>query len=137
VVLAVQATRLARELETIANAAPRASRDAPASSGWNVGVLAGVAIELVGKVGDLADADVQAGGDLAYRAPRRIRPGPLDPHERGDGDVRGVREVFLCQLTRLPQLADCAREPSVSIGRSGHSATFAETKRLDQRVRTM
>jgi hypothetical protein len=40
-------------------------------------------------------------------------------------------------LTRLPQLADRPREPSVSIGRSGHSATFAETERLDQRVKTM
>jgi hypothetical protein len=94
-------------------------------------------IELVGQVRDLADSDIQADCDLPDRAPRRIRASPLDAHERGDGDVRGVGEVFLGQLTRLPQLADCLREPGVSIRRSGHSATFAEIGRLDQRVKTM
>jgi hypothetical protein len=84
-------------------------------------LVAGVVRQAVGEVGELADADAERAGDSAYGRPRWVRPCSLDANERGDREMRGVREVLLRELAVVAELADCLRERWLRIGRPSHS----------------
>jgi hypothetical protein len=91
-----------------------------AAEGLRKLLVAGAVRQTVGEVGELADADAERAGDSAHGRPGWIGPRSLDANERGDREVRGVREVLLRELAVVAELADCLRERWLRIGRPSH-----------------